>query len=375
MIWRLRDALGGGTRIQAADAAVGRGLADLLAALDDVIDDDAALASVCAGLGRSVPGAVPDRGAATAADQVCARTGRPGSAITTARTIGPAASRRLAVGAVTGVAAVLTAGAVAWAAAGVPGVSRGSAAAPAHPAAYVVKRVDSALTAADPGEIAQMTVTIAGAVSGGQGAATTAEEWSYGDQWRTVTYSPAGQQLYDEVSTGSVYTVISYPARTWARQSWQGQGPAPLSGPRSCGPVLGVLPLLFVPGVPGGGALGSSPETVARDLRAAISCGSLTVAGSQRVNGIDATELASRPGSTVTETVWVSPGTYLPVRVVIRPAPGQSGRPSQTANIAWLPPAPQNLALLTAPVPAGFSQVPFAQAVAPIMQHYRTRTG
>jgi hypothetical protein len=374
MIWRPRDALGGGTQIQPADAAVGRGLADLLAALDNVIDDDAALASVCAGLGRSVPGAVPDRGAATGADQICARIGRGGSAIAAARTSGPVASRRrLAVGVVGAVAAVLTAGAVAWAAAGVTGVSRGSRAAPAYPAAYVVKRVDSALTTADPGEIAQMTVTT-GAVFGGQAAGTSAEEWSYGDQWRTVTYSPAGQQLYDEVSTGSVYTVISYEARTWARQSGQGHHAAPLSGPGSCGPMVVVLPLLFVPALPGGGPLGSSPETVARDLHAAISCGSLTVAGSQRVNGIDATELTSRPGSTIDETVWVSPGTYLPVRVVIHPAPGQPG-PSQTANIAWLTPAPQNLAKLTAPVPSGFRQVPFAQAVAPTMQHYRTRTG
>jgi hypothetical protein len=47
MIRWLRDAFGGATKREAADAAVGRGMADVLAALDDVIDDDAALGRIC----------------------------------------------------------------------------------------------------------------------------------------------------------------------------------------------------------------------------------------------------------------------------------------------------------------------------------------
>jgi hypothetical protein len=56
MIRWLRDAFGGGTKREAADAAVGRGMADVLAALDNVIDDDAALGRICAGLGETMPG-------------------------------------------------------------------------------------------------------------------------------------------------------------------------------------------------------------------------------------------------------------------------------------------------------------------------------
>ena len=56
MIRRLRDAFGGGTKREAADAAVGRGMADVLAALDNVIDDDAALGRICAGPGETMPG-------------------------------------------------------------------------------------------------------------------------------------------------------------------------------------------------------------------------------------------------------------------------------------------------------------------------------
>lgn len=56
MIRWLRDAFGGGTKREAADAAVGRGMADVLAALDNVIDDDAALGRICAGPGETMRG-------------------------------------------------------------------------------------------------------------------------------------------------------------------------------------------------------------------------------------------------------------------------------------------------------------------------------
>ena len=56
MIRWLRDAFGGGTKREAADAAVSRGMADVLAALDNVIDDDAALGRICPGLGETMPG-------------------------------------------------------------------------------------------------------------------------------------------------------------------------------------------------------------------------------------------------------------------------------------------------------------------------------
>jgi hypothetical protein len=372
MIRRLRDAFGGGTSRKAADGAVGRGMADVLAALDNVIDDDVALGRICAGLGENVPAAAPGQGAGTAADEVCARIGLPGSALITARASGPAASRRrLALRSAAGVAAALAAAAVAVAAIGVPGAGRGGTEGPTVNTAYVVKRVDSALDAADPGAIAQMTVTTrSAAIPGGTTATTTAEEWSYGDQWRSVTYSAAGHLLSDEgFSTASVYTVVSYPARTWARQAGPGRPARLAPGPRGCGPVVAALPLLFQPGLPGGGLSASSlPATVARDLRAAVSCGTLAAAGRQRVDGIEALELTSRPDSMIPETIWVSPGTYLPVRVVIRPVPGTPG-PWQTADITWLPPTAQNLARLTVPIPAGFRQVPFAEAVRPLMEH------
>jgi hypothetical protein len=308
--------------------------------------------------------------------------------------------RRLALR--SGVAAALTAAAVALVAVVVPGARDDSA----NATAYVVKRVDGALSAAEPGEIAQVTVTTRTAMPDGTTATTTGEEWSYGDRWRAIANSPAGRPVYDEGSSAaSLYTLVSYLKRTWARQRELGRAfalsPTPGSlvprpsgwpmypglpasfapkgrqvpGPGSCEPVVAALPLLFVPGLPRAhlSLSASSPAAVARALRAAISCGTLkAVAGRQRVDGIEAIELTSPP-DTPSETIWVSPGTYLPVRVVVRSAFHHAFIVNRqtvlqlTADITWLPPTAQNLGKLTVPIPAGFRHVPLDEAVGPIL--------
>lgn len=244
-------------------------------------------------------------------------------------------------------------------------------------AAYVVKRVDGALSAADPGTIAQMTITTSAKVIGAKTMTSTAEEWSYGDAWRAVTYSATGQPVYDEgANSSSVYTLVSYLTKTWARQSGLGRpaGALPTVGPGRCGAAATSLPLLFQEGLPSTESSASSlPATVARALRTAVSCGALTVAGRQRVDGIAAIELTSSKNSPISETIWVSPGSYLPVRVVVRNAPGSGVGPgllvlSQTANISWLPATSQNLAKLTVAIPAGFRQVPLADALLPTLR-------
>lgn len=341
MIRQLRTESGGAISFEAAQVAISRGMADVLTALDTVIDDDAALGRV--------------------------RAGGPRPAVTAPRSSGPASSRhRLAVRCVAAVAATaLAAGAVALRAIGLPEPDHNGADRPAGPAPYVVRRVSSALQAAELGAIAQMTVTTHSAAGPPVPSATTSQEWSRGDQWRVVTSSPAGHPVYDEGSgTASRYTLVSYLTRTWARQPGLGRPAVPASGPGSCGPVLSALPLLVRPALPVGGFAADSPLTVAGDLRAAVSCGSLSVAGSQRIDGIEAIKLTSSPDSRVAETMWINPATYLPVRVVIRPA--LTKQAFLTANIAWLPPTAPDLARLTVPIPAGFRHVPLAEAVSPL---------
>jgi len=92
MIKRLRDAFSTGASDETVDADVRRGMDDVLAALDNVIDDDAVLARIYARLGKDVPGPAPGQGGGTAADEICARIGMLESAITTAVKAGPAAS-------------------------------------------------------------------------------------------------------------------------------------------------------------------------------------------------------------------------------------------------------------------------------------------
>jgi hypothetical protein len=369
MIRRLRKDSGGGASFEAAQAAISRGMADLLAGLDNVIDDDAALGRVYAGLASDLEETARVSGSGSVVEE-WAPIGMLGLAVATTRASGPSVSRRrLAVRSVAAaMVAALAAGAsaVALRTIAAPSPGRNGTAGPTDRGSYVVKRVGSALLAAEPGEVGQMTVTTLGtAQPGGTTATTTSEEWSHGDQWRSVTTSSAGHPVYDEgSSTTSSFTLVSYLTRTWARQPGLGRPAATASGPGSCEPVVAALPLLFQPRLPGTGFSASSPLTVAGDLRAAVSCAVLAVAGRQRVDGIEAIQLTSRPGSKISETIWVSPSTYLPVRVIIRPAPTKPQ--SMRADITWLPVTAQNLAILAVPVPAGFRHVRLVDAVSPV---------
>jgi hypothetical protein len=366
MIRRLRNDSGGGAAFEAAHAAVARGMADVLSALDIVIDDNAALGRVYGGFASDLQEAARDPGSGLVVDE-CARIGMLGSAVTTTRASGPAVSRhRLAVRSVAAaMVAALAAGAsaVALRTIAAPSPGRNGTVGPTDRGSYVVKRVGSALLAAEPGEIAQMTVTTHGAAGpGGTTGSTTSTEWSHGDQWRSVATSSPGHPVYDEGSSiSSLFTLVSYLTRTWARQPGLGRPAAAASGPGSCESVVAALPQLFQPGLPGTGFSTTSPLTVTGDLRAAVSCAALAVAGRQRVDGFEAIELTSRPDSKISETIWVSPSSYLPVRVVIRPAPTKPE--SLTAGITWLPVTAQNLARLAVPVPAGFRHVRLAGAV------------
>jgi hypothetical protein len=267
--------------------------------------------------------------------------------------------RRLTLRSAAGAAAVACAALVA----GVVLPTAGETGASVALAASVVKRVDGALSTAD---MAQTTITIrtpiaSSCVAGvcrvipGKIETATAEEWSYGNQWRWVTYLGV-HPVYDEgTNAASVYTLVSYLTRAWARARQLGFGgvSTPLLARRLCGPLSGAGAMLFQPGLPGVDFSASSPPaTMAAALRFAVSCGTLAEAARQRVDGIDAIKLTSGRASIISETIWVDPGTYLPVRVVVG-----VGFRSLTADITWLKPTAENLAKLTVPVPDGFRHV------------------
>jgi hypothetical protein len=373
MIGWLRGAFSGGSSGEDADAAVARGMADVLAALDHVIDDDAALRRVHAGLSENVgPTDAPAR---------VRRSAVPG------RRRGPL---RLGLRPAVGMTAALAAGAVALAVIEVPGLVHGGTQGGAVDTAYVLKQVDSALQAAGPGEIAQMTVTThpmaAGSTSGPHGVShgapgpvVTAEEWSYGDQWRFAGNGTSANPILDMgYSPSAGYTEVSYKQRAWARSRNLSLPPgglagspksqpvpvsgAPVSGAPGCGQAVSDLSWLLHPGLVGvmnGTTATLLPGTVASTLRNAVSCGTLAVTGRQPIDGIEVIELTSRPGSAINETIWVDPATYLPVRINVDLVPGAPAW--QTVNITWLPATAQNLAKLTVPIPAGFRHIPAAE--------------
>jgi hypothetical protein len=276
--------------------------------------------------------------------------------------------RRLALRSATA-AAVLTAAAVALVAVLLPGAFLGGSTGSAASAAYVVKKVDNALSAAEPGEMAQMTVTTTSPVLHGEASTVKAEEWSYDGRWRSVVYSPDGQPAYDEgLTRSSSYTVVSYPTRTWGRQQVLSFPAAPTPKSQGCGPAFTDLPMLFREELPDTGlSVTSPPATVAASVRTAISCGALAEDGRQLVNGISAIKLTSRTSSPLSETIWIDPSTYLPVRVVTR-SPGGMPAIQQTANIAWLRPTARNLAQLSVTIPAGFREVSLFDAALRVLQ-------
>jgi hypothetical protein len=374
MIGWLRGACSGGSSGEDADAAVARGMADVLAALENVIDDDAALGRVYAGL--SVNGTAPDSGGGRAVTPV--RTHGQAARLRRRAMLRPASLRPIRWP-TAGLAAALAAGAVAVAVIMAPGSGHDGTEVTAVDAAYVLKHVDSALSASGPGEIADMTITShpAGAgrtvgMNGPTGVSvapvSTSEEWSYGGQWRFMAGRSDGLLAFDVgFSTSSGYTEVSFKQRTWARARELNLSapsavagplapmptPTPTSGAHGCDQGSANLTWLLHP--EGGTSASWLPGTVATTLRNAVSCGTLTVAGQQTVDGIAAIELSSSPGSQLAETVWVNPATYLPVRIVVHPFPG---KPTwESADIAWLPPTAQNLARLTVPIPAGFRRV------------------
>ncbi len=287
--------------------------------------------------------------------------------------------RRLMVRSGSGLTAALAAGVVAIVSVGTPGSHHRVDADPALTTASVVARIDRALSNSAAGDVAQLRVSVS-MVFAAKAVTLTALEWFYARRWRAVAKTGSGRLLTDEstVSTasGTGLTLVDYGTRTWGREipvrpPFRVVQPAPVpascSGPAYADPFAGI--------VPGDAALvgslsGTTSASMAQDLRTAVSCGTLTMAGRQYVDGVDAIKLTSAPKSLIGETIWVSPRSYLPVRVIIMGAYSLAGQPipggreaKLTADFSWLRPTPRNVATLIARIPAGFRQVPLVTAL------------
>jgi hypothetical protein len=142
-----------------------------------------------------------------------------------------------------------------------------------------------------------------------------------------VAYTPPANGVSYGPINGADVVVIDYATRTWSR------------GHQAVGsPVL-------------------TPDII----RQWVANGFLKVAGPQRLHGVDAIKLTSRP-EFVPSALWVDARTYLPLQAVttLRDAHGKV-IDSETTRYQVLPATAANLALLKQPpAPVGFTRTPLS---------------
>jgi hypothetical protein len=259
-----------------------------------------------------------------------------------------------------GTATVLTAGALA--AAGVTGALGSASGQPALTTtqiktdAYVFGRVEHALAAQaqdnvleydrtvfGPGvaiePVGPATLKISKAGASSPWSVGYSLRWMYQGTLKMSAFTASGQRVFDLGITqegpapGSVMAI--YGSSTYWRASLPAAGNGG-SGPITCGPNIEL----------GSGFGNGWPAFIRSELK----CGEYVVTGRQVVDGIDAIKITG--GGDRHITLWVSPSTYLPVRLVDGPGTGRQ------TDFSWLAPTPANLAALNVTVPPGFRQVP-----------------
>jgi hypothetical protein len=262
------------------------------------------------------------------------------------------------------VAATGTAAAVAGATTGLAltttsGTSQPSGRAPVETTAFVVSHVTSALATTDKIGYTSSAFTGPGLTTGV--LTDRLALWAYGDLSRQLTESKTGQPLYDTStapeSGGWRILAVSYPDRDYidvtASHAAVSLPLSQLYSPPADLCASGVL------------TVGNASTKTAADWAAIITnglkCGAFTTDGRQWVDGVDAIKLIGH--RTVPQTtLWVDPGSYLPVRLtdqvhVILGSAAKQTAATLTTDFRWLPATKANLKQLTAPIPPGFREV------------------
>jgi hypothetical protein len=324
-------------------------------------------------------------------------------------------NRQRRINQVTGVAtstAVLSGAAVLLATAVTNGAGQpGTSVLPARTTAYVVNRTERALASAERDNLIEeirtvgyhaslaltqlVPVTLRGdhATESVKVARLVAPfvpqtvTWSYGDQLRQEGFDGSGRLIFDASSTtvlsptgrrtGLMHASgvgIDYPARTW----WRGtitQGVERDPTPLAC-------KYAYLPPPVGSPVDWTAKVAWPAKIHAALTCGHYRVAGRQPIDGVNAIKLVSLPApwpaAPSSQTLWVSPSTYLPVRLtwasLVPPRGKDNGRimygsrwqwPAKAklkvaqvlvGDFRWLRPTRANLAALRVTIPPGFRQ-------------------
>jgi len=244
-------------------------------------------------------------------------------------------------------------------------------------AAYVSSHTQQALAAAERANLIQelhtvgqnyplgLTQVLSFRLDGGgtghvveQAGPTARQEnvWAYRGQLREQGLDAAGKPLFDASSTTTQTpagpravmnvsgTGVDYTSRTWWHSALQLSLPA-ATGQDACQDAFPPAPV------------GTTMDWVAQ-IRTALSCGHFQLAGHEQIGATDAIRLVSaKVNGPYTETLWVDPSTYLPVRVFWNWLdPRAQGPGTLTGDFRWVKPTQDNLGLLRVPVPSGFTQ-------------------
>jgi hypothetical protein len=184
--------------------------------------------------------------------------------------------------------------------------------------------------------------------------ATQADSWYYRGQLREKGLDTMGRVLFDATSTTSQSpagrrTVMKisgmgadYTSKTW----WHAAAQFSLPAPSKQAPCKSA----YLPPPVG------SQINWAAEIRAALSCGHLRLAGHGQIGTVRAIKLVSaKVDGPYSETLWVNPVSYLPMRMTYHWLDRRAEGPGTlTSDFTWVRPTPANLGLLRATVPAGF---------------------
>lgn len=283
--------------------------------------------------------------------------------------------RRLAVRAAVacGTAAV-TAAAVIVATGAVSGSSARPAASGAQEraAAYVVKRVENALTG--------QNLVYRGQVMGSDGEPSIV--WAYGprSRWEEFTgracghTGPGGEcshrggsERYLAEGTALVKGKLTNAYVTYFDRKYSLSAISSSPPPSACATARGL----------GMGGPLIPTDNWSAFISATLACGAASVTGHVWINGVETTRITGKPVTAglkrnyakavheewtrVRWTLYVDPTTYLPVRILGSTATfggsGGSTLYSLVTNVRWLPPTAANIAKATLTIPAGFHRV------------------
>jgi hypothetical protein len=157
---------------------------------------------------------------------------------------------------------------------------------------------------------------------------------------------PVSGYLLTITAHRTVSIAINYRDRTWSKTVYPFGSSSSSSSP---GPAA----------APGPAPRRQTPLQAATALRAQVKAGRVTLAGHTTMDGQRAIHLRERQSGGLI-SMWVSPATYLPIRVIETAAgvPATSPRAVRD-DYRWLPATPANLRLLTraGAIPASFTRV------------------